>query len=1187
MGNYGKRLQIAGYLMKNGIHKRIPFIAAPRFAQCLTVALTILLGICVSLGVFLSVSRTQQRELEATFEARAIEHNHGVEHALANSLRVVRDLRSFYAASTSVERNEFRDYLADTLAVENSLVGVIWVPRVPAADRGAIETQAQADGMSRFRILTEQEPGRFGVAPSLAEYYPIYYAEPAARMRSLLGRELGGNTALRTVMDRACDSGLAIMQPQLHLGMPGECDFDSLAMVAVYRNGALNTTPAQRRQNLLGFIMAAINVDVVVEQSLASFAPAGIDMTIYRGTQPGPDHLLYHHASRLKPGNKPQDVARTPPFEETCSFELGGNTWTIVSSPIPLFLRQHKTPEPWAALIVGLILTALVAGLERQSFRRRAAIEQRVVDRTAELSTTNSMLRKEVAERKEAEQQLDQSRQLLENVAEGISDSVMLLDDDLRILWTNGAARRQTGLSEGQMLETHCYSATHRRDDPCEAPDHACPINEATKTGGPSTVTHTHLDPDGCERYLDVTVYPKRDSQGRTHQFVHVARDITEQKRAEDELRASETRHRRLFESSTDAIMLLDAGRFIDCNAATLDMFGFADREEFCRMHPGQVSPPLQPDGVDSMTAANDKIAKAFQDGSNRFEWVHRRKNGEEFSAEVWLTAFELDGRQLLQATVRDITERQQAKAAMAKVLADLRERVKEMQCLYAVVGLTQDHSRSEDDILQAIVELIPLAFMDPETTCARLTIAGSQFQTENFGESAWLQSASIVVNGKLMGRVDVYRSAPRSETGDEPFIREEAELLRVIAAKVGLFVERIQAQNALLSSEEQYRRLFESMNDAAFLADVETGLIVDTNRQGELLLDRARDEIIGRHQLTLHPPDDVERYERLFRLHIEHNRTDDVEGEVVRKDGSIIPVKINPSTCRVGERQVILGLFRDITQEKVAAEIRQRSEGLEGAVLAMEQVLGVIGHELRTPLAALRATSEFLLTDNIKETDEWNTFLTIIHDETVRLADLVNNMLEAARLNSGRAVWNWSSVGLVEACDEALNVVRPLVDHANVELYYRVEPADLAMNGDADAIRRLLINFISNSAKHTNEGSIHVDISAVSKPDGRWIEIRIVDTGEGISDAVARKLGRAFMLNSGLVGSDYVGGTGLGLSICSGIVAAHDGSISVASQPGQGSTFTISMRADLEGPVHTEESIEIRQEEVAWAPSL
>jgi diguanylate cyclase (GGDEF)-like protein/PAS domain S-box-containing protein len=139
--------------------------------------------------------------------------------------------------------------------------------------------------------------------------------------------------------------------------------------------------------------------------------------------------------------------------------------------------------------------------------------------------------------------------------------------------------------------------------------------------------------------------------------------DVTERKRTEEMLQHSETKYRVLFEDSADATWLMDEKGFLDCNSAALQMFGYAIGTPM--LHPADISPPSQPDGTNSRTAAERKIAAAFLNGNERFEWLHQRKNGSTFPAEVCLTALTLSGRPRLLATVRDITERKLADDAL------------------------------------------------------------------------------------------------------------------------------------------------------------------------------------------------------------------------------------------------------------------------------------------------------------------------------------------------------------------------------------------------------------------------------------------------------------------------------------------------------------------------------------------
>ena len=142
-------------------------------------------------------------------------------------------------------------------------------------------------------------------------------------------------------------------------------------------------------------------------------------------------------------------------------------------------------------------------------------------------------------------------------------------------------------------------------------------------------------------------------------------RDITESKQAEDELKASEERFRRLFEDSADAMLLIDDGRFVECNAAAVAMLRLASRDELLNHHPADLSPPIQGDGVLSAEKAKTLMAKALELGSLRFEWLHRRANGEVFPVEVLLTTIEQHGRRLIHTVWRDITERKRAEEAV------------------------------------------------------------------------------------------------------------------------------------------------------------------------------------------------------------------------------------------------------------------------------------------------------------------------------------------------------------------------------------------------------------------------------------------------------------------------------------------------------------------------------------------
>ena len=135
--------------------------------------------------------------------------------------------------------------------------------------------------------------------------------------------------------------------------------------------------------------------------------------------------------------------------------------------------------------------------------------------------------------------------------------------------------------------------------------------------------------------------------------------------RWEVEREQQEEKFRAIYEGSNDAIMLLTEEHFLDCNQRALEIYGMKTKSEFMSAIPSTLSPPFQPDGRESGPTAKAHIRTALEQGANRFEWVCRRNTGEDFPAEVLLSAFDFAGRRLLQATVHDITDRKAVQAQL------------------------------------------------------------------------------------------------------------------------------------------------------------------------------------------------------------------------------------------------------------------------------------------------------------------------------------------------------------------------------------------------------------------------------------------------------------------------------------------------------------------------------------------
>ena len=133
--------------------------------------------------------------------------------------------------------------------------------------------------------------------------------------------------------------------------------------------------------------------------------------------------------------------------------------------------------------------------------------------------------------------------------------------------------------------------------------------------------------------------------------------------------------------------------------------------------------------------------------------------------------------------------------------------------------------------------------------------------------------------------------------------------------------------------SDEIYRQLFDSANDAIFVADIKTGLILDANNEATRLTGRSKEDIIGIHQSQLHPPEECDHYKEKFRKHVQSGRNIDFEAEVVRTDGVTVPVSISAKVMEFNGAKVIQGIFRDITDRRQAEKALKHRIEMEGLV--------------------------------------------------------------------------------------------------------------------------------------------------------------------------------------------------------------------------------------------------------------
>ena len=286
--------------------------------------------------------------------------------------------------------------------------------------------------------------------------------------------------------------------------------------------------------------------------------------------------------------------------------------------------------------------------------------------------------------------------------------------------------------------------------------------------------------------------------------------------RQQQALLESEERYRTVFEESTDAMMLLDENGFFDCNQAALDVFGFDKKVEFISRHPGEISAEFQMDGRPSMEAANEQIGTAFKTGSNKFEWIHRKKNGDDFEADVLLTRFNLKGMEVLQATVRDISEEYRVKK-------ELRDSEQKYRSLVDNIGIGVSLISPDMRIMTLNKQM--------QDWFPNIDLLGNHICYEAFNNPPMKEPCSYCPTIKTLKDGNIHQSITQTPAGDKTIN------FRIVSSPIkdekGNIVAAIEMVEDITESQTMARKIAESEKKLRDLTDFLPQAIFELDAEG------------------------------------------------------------------------------------------------------------------------------------------------------------------------------------------------------------------------------------------------------------------------------------------------------------------------------------------------------------------
>jgi PAS domain S-box-containing protein len=399
-----------------------------------------------------------------------------------------------------------------------------------------------------------------------------------------------------------------------------------------------------------------------------------------------------------------------------------------------------------------------------------------------------------------------------------------------------------------------------------------------------------------------------------------------------------------------------------------------------------------------------------------------------------------------------------------------------------------------------------------------------------------------LVVGNEPMGVIYVFRSS--SSPG---FSANDRQLLSAFADQAAIAVHNARLYQSLLAEKSHLDAIIENSADGVMILDGRWR-VRTANRALELMLGVQRGEILGRpcaEVLNLTTPQGdpicVGGCPLVDRADETHPY---VEGQMTTPDGRRIHVGITYAVLRSpdGQMREAIANVRDITRMKEAEDLRST-------------FISIVSHELKTPVAIIKGYAGTLR----REDADWDpetllNGLEVIEEESDRLDQLISNMLEASRIQTGELSLDLAPLQIVGLVNKTVDDFRTQTEKHTFAVDF---PPDFPLVWvDFERIRMVLSNLLSNAVKYSPEGG---QITVGGRADEERATIYVSDQGIGIPEAEMPRIFERFYRVDNRA-SRTTAGTGLGLFLSQAVVEAHGGEIWVQSQPGQGSTFYFSL---------------------------
>jgi len=830
------------------------------------------------------------------------------------------------------------------------------------------------------------------------------------------------------------------------------------------------------------------------------------------------------------------------------------------------------TPERWhadeAKVVAEQILPRGYSEVYEKEYRRKDGSVFPVELRTfllREEGRPSAMwaIVRDVTERKRSElankhlyEEVQREKDLLSALLESMGEEVWFADNQGRFVLANPSALAQFGMNAvgGVAVEEMARSLEVLRPDGTRRPVEEAPPLRALR--GEMVVNQEELvrtPASGELRNRQVSAAPVKDRSGNVIGSVSVVRDVTDRRRAEASLRASEQRYRDLVELSPDAIFVNRDGRVEFVNQAALQLFGAE--------HAGQLvgRPALELFHPDSHVLIRERIRTLL--AGSRVPVVREqvlRLDGSTREVEVVAAAFRDDQGIAIQVVLHDVTEQLRREAALQASEEHFRELVRFLPIPIAF----NDPEGRIVTINDRFTELLGYTLEDIPTTADWFSRAYPEDAYRRQSVERWSKAAAAG------GEIAPEEYWVTTKGGDV-----RAMLISGVPVGENLLVtlvdvtDRKQAEEALRQSERRFRLLAQELPVGIFQAGPD-GKLAFVNPAYCTVTGLTEDEAYGPDAGKHLHPDDREWVTREWWGAIDAGRGFTAEYRNQLPNGRLVWVRSFATPIRDGSGAVLgyVGALVDITEPRAL----QAQLALSSRLTAMGTLVTGVAHEINNPLAAEladqgiaielarevrdrlqggdpldRPAEARLLGDAIEALEE-------AQESGQRIARIVKNLTTFGRPDPRRR-----RVRLADAVTEAMRWLPASISQAvQIIVEDGGAPEVVASSGQ---LEQVVVNLVTNAAKASPEGRRGRIVVRTGAGTAGMSRLEVVDDGKGIAPAILDRIFEPFFTTRPAGDGK---GMGLGLAICHAIVTSHGGTLTVTSTPGKGSTFRMELPA-------------------------